>query len=130
MTYDPVDTNDDGVVDADVDNELVKTEKQLVGTSWTDVLASRSFDTWHQAPTDRDIAFVPQANATAAGTTIHLIIDINDSQSSNFITQSRAVVDGGKQEIGPITVPAGQYYRVQTLGDTADYNLEEWYERR
>jgi len=28
MTYDPIDTNDDGVVDADVDNQSVGTEKQ------------------------------------------------------------------------------------------------------
>jgi len=31
MTYDPVDTNDDGVVDADVDNESVKTDNATVG---------------------------------------------------------------------------------------------------
>jgi len=31
MTYDPIDTNDDGVVDADVDNQSVSTEKARTG---------------------------------------------------------------------------------------------------
>jgi len=36
MTYDPVDTNDDGVVDADVNNESVKTEQAVIGVDPSD----------------------------------------------------------------------------------------------
>jgi len=31
MTYDPIDTNDDGVVDANVDNQSVHTESVAIG---------------------------------------------------------------------------------------------------
>jgi len=36
MTYDPVDTNDDGVVDADVDNDSVNTKDHTINQSYTD----------------------------------------------------------------------------------------------
>jgi len=34
MTYDPIDTNDDGVVDADVDNQSVSTERADIADGW------------------------------------------------------------------------------------------------
>jgi len=41
MTYDPIDTNDDGVVDADVDNQSVSTEKLSSGSSEADVILTK-----------------------------------------------------------------------------------------
>jgi len=42
MTYDPIDTNDDGVVDADVDNQSVSTDEQNNTIHWVSAGASAS----------------------------------------------------------------------------------------
>jgi len=87
MTYDPIDTNDDGVVDADVDNQSVSTEKASFGGNWESVKPG-STETEIQAAID---------NVNSAGGGLVYLPGDNYSVGSTItIRDNVALVGAGK----------------------------------
>jgi hypothetical protein len=99
------------------------------GYGWSDIGSNRSFDTWEQAPPDKDIYFTLWISATSNDTTVYVIIDINSSQSANSIFESRDTISStARYGIPSFRVPAGHYYQVRAFQDTADYSISTWSE--
>jgi hypothetical protein len=98
---------------------------------WTEVSPSRSFDTWYQAPSDRDIEFTLIVEATSSSTQINVNVSVNDEQSANVMGFPEDVIDSGDNiQTAVLTVPAGHYYRADQFGDAADYEINRWFELR
>lgn len=112
--------------------EKIDTDADGNGYSWQNVTSSRSYDTWFTAPSDRDIWFVATAQAQSDGITVALRPNVNTSQTNNEINTNNKLSAATNARVitGQIRVPAGQDYRVEALGDTVDYNLDEWRELR
>lgn len=114
-----------------VNTAAIDTDAGGSGYTYQDVLSSRSFGVWYQAPTDRDIWLACWVIASAASTQAQIIIDINTSESQNSIYRDEAVLDtNNRNGWGLFRVPAGQHYRIRSAADTADFTLDGWTELR
>jgi hypothetical protein len=102
------------------------------GYNWEKLAGSRSFDTWYQAPSNRDIWFTANAVANADGVNVTLQGHVNTSQTDNVIMRegNTSAAEFTRPSIPTLRVPAGQYYKIVSAGDTGNFSLEEWSEYR
>lgn len=129
------DLNNNSLTNIDAIDAISATLERVdssLGYGWSDMVSSRSFDTWYQAPSDKDIYFMLTGRANVDGTDINIVVDLNDSQNSNILTRERrpSAPTDTDLSLGSFRVPAGHYYRAQALGDSADYSLKDWGELR
>jgi hypothetical protein len=107
---------------------------RLVGggkRTWQDETSNRAFDTWYQAPTDRDIELSVSANISADGTVVQYLVDVNDTQNNNAVASHQTTYGSNEiADVPTITVPAGKQYRVRLSGGTGSIALKDWYERK
>lgn len=135
----------DGIADSRIDDRVFSSErvfdtiaarsasvgKSATGMEWTEFTSSRSFDTWEQAPSDSDIEIAAAVEAGVDATEVQLVVDINDTQAGNGLPHHRFTIDQfGRVSTLVYTVPAGHFYRIRALGDSADYSKDRWWERR
>jgi len=98
MTYDPIDTNDDGVVDADVDNQSVSTED--IG------IIGESGEATTVEPQDTASGGIQEAHdAAAAGDT--LILKPNTTYTTEGTYSDGAIIDITKDDITLIGFGSG-----------------------
>jgi len=79
MTYDPVDANDDGIVESDVDNESVDTDKETINHGVVRGRHSEYIDAAKFDGDDPDARLDSALSAANAGDTIYLENDVYDT---------------------------------------------------
>jgi len=113
-----------------VDVGSVKTDKLSHDRSWIQETGSRSFDTWYQAPSDRDISVIVVVISNSSNNKQQLTLDVNDSQSiqrTDEIQWANGSDDSSDRSSVGGEVPAGAYYQVRRASGTAA-DITEWSE--
>jgi hypothetical protein len=96
---------------------------------YEDLTGSRSLDTWYQNTTGYEMEVVATV-ATSAAATVGLDMNVNDTDTANRrIDRFHQDLASSRRATVRATVPPGQYYQIESFGDTGSYSLLSWFER-
>ncbi|WP_273835128.1 hypothetical protein [Halococcus sp. PRR34] len=118
------DSDEDGTIDADVDNTNTTTDALTVGTSAelpmdarTDETANRSSSSWYQNTTGKPLLVEVTTSNTSGGRSA-LALHVNDTESDNRIGADSDVGDGADTTYATVStiVPPSQHYKISGTG--------------